>query len=120
MDPDIRITRIDWQPGQAEAVVVRVAKDAPANAADKLQAHAEQRVPYNTGALAASAQIESTAEGAALGYSAPYAPILHAHADDWTFQGGRSGHWLEEAIDEASADIAAAYADTARADWPGS
>jgi hypothetical protein len=115
----LTIAKVEWRPAAAERYAAQIARDAPAKAAEVLRAHAAAKVPYLTGSLASSAVIHTEDEGTVLGYTAPYAGVLHAHADDWAFNGGRSGHWLEEAIDEARDDLRAAYTDTARADWPG-
>ena len=56
--------------------------------------------------------------GVAIGYTAAHARYIHAHPE-WHFAGGRSGRWLEEAL-EAEADAAGALiADTFRSGWPG-
>lgn len=114
----LQITRVDWDAAPALDAADRLGRDATARAGERLLGSAGKRVPYRTGALAASAQLVAADDGVAVGYAAPHARYLHAHPE-WQFAGGRSGHWLEDAL-EAEADATGQLmADTFRSGWPG-
>jgi hypothetical protein len=114
----LEVTRVDWDPAAALDAADRLERDAMERAGERLLAAASRRVPYRTGALAASAELAVDDEGVAIGYGAANARFVHAHPE-WQFAGGRSGRWLEEAL-EAEADATAALiADTFRSGWPG-
>jgi hypothetical protein len=114
----LEITRIDWDPGPALDAADSLGRTALERAGERLLAAASARVPFRTGALAASATVALDDDGVAVGYSAPHAQYVHAHPE-WQFAGGRSGRWLEEAL-EAEADATGSLiADTIRSGWPG-
>jgi hypothetical protein len=114
----LEISRVEWGAAPAIEAADRLGRTALERAGERLLAAASRRVPYRTGALAASAQLAAGDDGVAVGYTASHARHVHAHPE-WNFAGGRSGHWLEEAL-EADADAAGQLiADTFRSGWPG-
>lgn len=114
----LEITRVDWDPGPALDAAESLGRTALERAGERLLAAASARVPCRTGALASSAELALDEDGVSVGYSAPHARVLHAHPE-WQFAGGRSGRWLEEAL-EAEADATGQLiADTIRSGWPG-
>jgi hypothetical protein len=114
----IEITHVAWDPAAALDAADRLGRDALERAGERLLDAAGRRVPYRTGALASSAQLAVDDDGVAIGYTAAHARVVHAHPE-WQFAGGRSGRWLEDAL-EAEADAAGALiADTFRSGWPG-
>jgi len=114
----LQITRVEWDATEALDTADVLGRDALERGGERLLASASRRVPYRTGALAASAELAVDDEGVAIGYTAPHARYIHAHPE-WQFAGGRSGHWLEETLD-AEADAAGQLiADTFRSGWPG-
>ena len=118
MADGIEITRVDWDPAPALEAADRLGRDALERAGERLLESAGRRVPYRTGALAGSASIAAEDDGVAIGYAAAHARVIHAHPE-WQFAGGRSGHWIEEAL-EAEADATGQLiADTIRSGWPG-
>jgi hypothetical protein len=114
----LEITRVDWDAEPALQSADALGRTALERAGERLLAAASERVPFRTGALASSATVAVDDEGVSVGYSAPHARYVHAHPE-WQFAGGRSGRWLEEAL-EAEADAAGSLiADTIRSGWPG-
>lgn len=118
MAEGIEIARVDWDAEPALHAADRLGRTAQERAGERLLEAAGRRVPYRTGALAASAALAVDDEGVSVGYAAPHARIVHAHPD-WQFAGGRSGHWLEEALDAEAAATGQLIADTFRSGWPG-
>lgn len=114
----LKITRVEWHPGEAMAAAHRAAEEAEQRGAERLFDAAQERVPYRFGDLADSGSIERVEDGVVVSYSAPYAPILRAHPE-WDFGGGRSGRWLDEAIEDQSDAIEGEIVDTFRAVFPG-
>lgn len=118
MSGGVKVTRVVWNPQKAERRVSELTKLANERAAERVRLEADKRVPYATGELAASAHVETSEHVVAVEYTARHGRYVHAHPE-WNFQGGRSGRWLEEAI-EASADpVGEVYADTLRSGWTG-
>lgn len=117
-DPALQITRVKWYPEAMLRDVDRLAGDSEEAGAQRLLDAANERVPYASGDLLDSGTITRTEDGAVVSYSVPYAPILRAHPD-WDFQGGRSGRWLDEAVEENGEAIGSDMADHVRAGWPG-
>lgn len=115
---DLRVTRVEWDPAPAIEAVERLGRTALERAGERLLAAAARRVPYRTGALAGSAELVAGEEGVAVGYAASHARIVHAHAD-WHFAGGRSGHWLEEALEAEADAVGQLITETFRSGWPG-
>jgi hypothetical protein len=114
----LEITRVDWDAAPALEAAEALGRTALERAGERLLAAAGRRVPYRTGALAASGALAVADDGVAIGYTAPHARYVHAHPE-WQFAGGRSGRWLEDAL-EAEADATAQLiADTIRSGWPG-
>jgi hypothetical protein len=114
----LEITRVEWDAGPALEVADALGRAALERAGERLLESASRRVPYRTGALAASAELAADDDGVAIGYAAPHARYVHAHPE-WQSAGGRSGRWLEEAL-EAEADATGQLiADTIRSGWPG-
>jgi hypothetical protein len=109
--------RNSWHPEHALAQIEHAAEEAELRGAQVLLNAANRRVPKDTGALEASGHVDRREGGAAVVYSAEHARYVHAHPE-WTFQQGRSGHWLEEAIETSDREINLAEADTMRAEWP--
>lgn len=114
----LRIDRIDWHPQRALATVDRLSARATERGGQVLLAGAQRRVPYRTGELAGSARLVAGDEGVAVGYEAEHARFLHAHPE-WNFQGGRSGRWLDEAVEDEADVVGRVMADTFRSGWPG-
>jgi hypothetical protein len=112
------ITRVDWDAAPAIDTAERLSQEALERAGERLLEAAGQRVPVRTGALAASASIAADDEGVSIGYTAAHARYVHAHPE-WQFAGGRSGRWLEEALDAEADAAGAVIADTFRSGWPG-
>ena len=114
----LEITRVDWDAAEALTTADTLGRSALERAGERLLAAASGRVPYRTGALAASATVELDDDEVSVGYTAAHARYVHAHRD-WQFAGGRSARWLEEAL-EAEADATGqVIADTIRSGWPG-
>lgn len=114
----LRITRVDWDASAALEAAEQLGRTATERGGERLLASAGRRVPYRTGALAASARLVAGDEGVAVGYTAPHARYLHAHPE-WQFAGGRSGHWLEETLEAEASAVGALVTDTFRSGWPG-
>lgn len=114
----LRITRIAWDAEPAIATAEQLGRQATERGGERLLASAGRRVPYRTGALAASARLVAGDDGVTVGYTAPHARFVHAHPE-WQFTGGRSGHWLEEALDADADAIGQLMTDTFRSGWPG-
>src|SRR4051794_34443236 len=109
----LQITRVDWDAAEALRTADVLGRTALERAGERLLAAAGQRVPVRTGALAASAALAADDDGVSVGYTAPHARYVHAHPE-WQFAGGRSGHWLEEALEEEADAVGALLADTIR------
>jgi hypothetical protein len=118
MADGIEITRVDWDPAPALEAADRLGRDALERAGERLLDSAGRRVPYRTGRLAASAALAVDDDGVAVGYAAAHARVVHAHPE-WQFAGGRSGRWLEEALDAEADATGQLIADTFRSGWPG-
>lgn len=118
MADGLEVTRVDWDAESAIEVADRLGREALERAGERLLEAAGRRVPYRTGALAASAALAVDDDGVAIGYAAPHAQIVHAHPE-WQFAGGRSGHWLEETLDAEGDATGQLIADTFRSGWPG-
>ncbi|HVM29527.1 MAG TPA: hypothetical protein VM305_01970 [Candidatus Limnocylindrales bacterium] len=117
MSSGMQITRISWDVGPLLRAVDRASERATARAGEAVLGAADRRVPYRTGALAASGSVEVTDEGTAVSYGTEYARVLHAHPE-WNY-GGRSGRWLSEAVDETATDVGGLMAGELRSGWPG-
>jgi hypothetical protein len=114
----LEITRTDWDAEPALDAARALSRDGLERGGERLLAAASARVPYRTGALASSAELAVVDDGVAVGYAAAHARFVHAHPE-WQFAGGRSGRWVEEAL-EAEADATGQLiADTIRSGWPG-
>lgn len=114
----LAITRAEWDAARALDAADALSRTALERAGERLLASAGRRVPYRTGALAASAALTASDDGVSVGYTAPHARYVHAHPE-WQFAGGRSGHWLEETLDAEAAATGALIAETIRSGWPG-
>jgi hypothetical protein len=114
----LQITRVSWDANEALDTADTLGRTALERAGERLLAVAAPRVPYRTGALAASAQLVAGDDGVAVGYTAPHARFVHAHPE-WQFGAGRSGHWLDEAVTAEAEATGALIADTIRSGWPG-
>ena len=93
--------RLDWRGGKASH---RVAKEADAGrgtmeAAKKLLADANKRVPYEYGDLERSSGIRNYRKVVYIFYDQPYAVRLHEHPE-YHFKRGRRGKWLERTIQD--------------------
>ncbi|CAN5750890.1 hypothetical protein BH23CHL7_BH23CHL7_17320 [soil metagenome] len=117
MSGGMEIKRASWDVGALLRSVDGASRRAEARAGEAVRQAADRRVPYRTGALAASGSVEVTDEGAAVSYGTEYARVLHAHPE-WNY-GGRSGRWLADAVDEAATDVGGLMADELRSGWPG-
>jgi hypothetical protein len=114
----LEITRVDWDSTAALGAAEQLGRDALERAGQRLLESAGRRVPYRTGALAASAALAADDDGVSIGYTAPHARFVHAHPE-WQFGGGRSGRWLEETLDAEADATGQLMADTFRSGWPG-
>jgi len=114
----LEITRVDWDAAPALEAADRLGRTALERAGERLLASASRRVPYRTGALAASAQLVAGDDGVSVGYTAAHARYVHAHPE-WDFAGGRSGRWLDETLEAEAAATGQLIADTVRSGWPG-
>jgi hypothetical protein len=114
----LEITRVDWNAAPALEAVDTLGRTALERAGERLLASASRRVPYRTGALAASATATVGDDGISVGYTAPHARYVHAHPE-WQFTGGRSGRWLAETLEAEAAATGQLIADTVRSGWPG-
>ncbi|CAN5567916.1 hypothetical protein BH23CHL7_BH23CHL7_23940 [soil metagenome] len=117
MSSGMEVTRVSWDVRPLLRAVESASKRATARAGEAVLGAADRRVPYRTGALAASGSVELTDEGAAVSYGTAYARVLHAHPE-WNY-GGRSGRWLADAVDESATDVGGLMADELRSGWPG-
>lgn len=106
-----------WNPEPAIREIDRAAHHAEQRMGEAWHRAAQARVPFNTGKLANSGEVAEDDGDVVVRYSADHARFVHAHPER-TFQHGRSGHWLEEAIDAAEGDMESAMIETMRADWP--
>jgi len=114
----LHIDRIDWHPEPAISAVEAAGSEGEERGGEHLLEAANARVPFETGELEDSGSIARDGEQVVIGYSAPHAVYVHAHPD-WNFENGRSGRWLEEAIDEEGAAVGDLLGDSVRAGWPG-
>lgn len=114
----LEIARVDWDARAALEAAEQLGRQATERGGERLLASAGRRVPYRTGALAASARLVAGDDGVAVGYTAPHARFVHAHPE-WQFAGGRSGHWLEETLEAEAGAVGGLIADTFRSGWPG-
>lgn len=114
----LQITRFEWDATEALDTADVLGRAATERGGERLLASASRRVPYRTGALAASARLLAGDDGIAVGYTAAHARYVHAHPE-WEFGGGRSGHWLEEALEAEADAIGQLMTDTFRSGWPG-
>lgn len=114
----LRITRVEWDPEPVLTTVNQLGRESLARGGERLLEAASRRVPYRTGALAGSARLVAGDDGVAVGYTAAHARYVHAHPE-WQFSGGRSGHWLEEALEAEADAIGQVMTDTFRSGWPG-
>lgn len=112
------ITRVEWDPEPALATAAELGRESLSRGGERLLEAAGGRVPYRTGALAGSAQLVADDDGVSVGYTAAHARIVHAHPE-WQFSGGRSGHWLEEALEVEADAVGQVMTDTFRSGWPG-
>ena len=114
----LEITRIAWDARQARSTADELTREALVRGGERLLDTASQRVPVRTGELAASAELTADDDGVSIGYTAAHARYVHAHPE-WQFAGGRSGHWLDDALDAAADATGQLMADTIRSGWPG-
>ena len=114
----LEITRAEWDATRALDTADALGRSALERAGERLLDSAGQRVPYRTGALAASAALAADDDGVSIGYMAPHARFVHAHPE-WQFAGGRSGRWLEETLDAEADAVGVLMGDTFRSGWPG-
>ena len=70
----LEITRVEWDPERALSTAEQLGRDALERGGERLLESAGRRVPYRTGALAASAQLAADDDGVAIGYTAPARP----------------------------------------------
>jgi hypothetical protein len=114
----IQIDRVSWHPEHAIAEVDHLSAEAALRAGELIRARADERVPFLTGDLESSAMVNLGHDGeVAVGYSTDYATILHAHPE-WNYNGGRSGRWLDEAVDMSEGEVALLMEETMRMGWP--
>lgn len=118
MADGLEVTRVDWDATEAVRTADALGGTALQRAGERLLEAAGRRVPYRTGALAASASVSVTDDEVAIGYTAAHARVVHAHPE-WQFAGGRSGRWLEEALEGEADATGQLIADTFRSGWPG-
>jgi hypothetical protein len=114
----LEITRVDWDAGKARSTADELIREALVRGGERLLDAASQRVPVRTGELAASAELAADDDGVSVGYTAAHARYVHAHPE-WQFAGGRSGHWLDDALDAEADATGQLMADTIRSGWPG-
>jgi hypothetical protein len=113
----MRIDQVSWHPEQAIEEIDLAGRRASIRGGEILLEAANQRVPYDTGELESSGELVESDDGASVGYTARQARYVHKHPE-WHFQEGRSGHWLEEAIEATAPEVEAVVAETVRANWP--
>jgi hypothetical protein len=118
MSDGLEITRIDWDASDALRTADTLVRTALERAGERLLDAAGRRIPYRTGALAASVALDVDDDGVAIGYTASHARFVHAHPE-WLFAGGDSGRWLEEALEAEAEATGSLIADTIRSGWPG-
>lgn len=114
----LHIDRVNWHPQHAIEAADRAGKDGAERGGQHLLEAANARVPFDTGELESSGSVRRDGELAVIGYEAAQGVFVHAHPE-WHFQNGRSGRWLEEAIDEEGAAVGSLLGDSVRAGWPG-
>jgi hypothetical protein len=114
----LEITRIAWDARQARSTADELTRAALVRGGERLLDAASQRVPVRTGELAASAELAADDDGVSVGYTARHARYVHAHPE-WQFAGGRSGHWLDDALDAEADATGQLMAGTIRSGWPG-
>jgi hypothetical protein len=119
MSQPFTIDRVEWRPERALLMVDRVAPVAEELGGQALLEAAHGRVPYRTGELAASGTVERGEGEVKVGYATKYAVVLHKHAGDWNFEGGRSGTWLEDAIAAEGDALGVVMGETFRSTWGG-
>jgi hypothetical protein len=108
-------TRIDWQPERTVNDVSRLGREAEARGAAQFVERGNQRVPFATGELAASAFVEASDDGALVGWGARHARPVRARGRALR---GRSARWVDEAMDEAEQQVGRTIEDTLRSGWP--
>lgn len=111
------MSHLDWHPERVLGSIERSARHAEHRTGELVLERANARVPYRTGELAASGELQDSDEGVAVVYHAEQARYVHAHPE-WDFALGRSGHWLEETISESAHEALGRMGDTVRAEWP--
>src|SRR5437899_11538864 len=105
MNDVFQIDRVSWHPEHAISEVDHLAAEAALRAGELVRARADGRVPFLSGALESSASVNRGHDAeVAVGYSTDYATVLHAHAE-WHYYGGRSGHWLGQAVDSCEGGV---------------
>lgn len=113
------ISRVKWDPEKALSTAEQLGRETTVRGGEMLLEQAREHVPYRTGKLSRSARLRADERGVAIGYTRWYARVLHQHADDWNFEGGRSGRWLEETIDSEAESIGRVIAEGFKSGWPG-
>jgi len=114
----LTIDRIDWHDELALLMVDRLSVEGEELGGRALLEAANRRVPYRSGELEASAAIERGEGEVVVGYRAVYAGVLNRHPD-WHYEGGRSGTWLEDAMESDGAVVGAVIEETFRSGWGG-
>lgn len=113
----LKIVASVWNTPLALGIAERAGSAAVEGGAQVLLDAALQRVPYRTGNLASTGAVVSDGLEAAVGFGTDYGPVLRANPD-WNYS-GRSGRWLDEAVEGAGSDVHREMEAAARSAWPG-
>lgn len=92
---------MNWSGDKVKALVHDQAVDAVFSAAELVLAEAGRKVPHDEGTLERSGETSIDTEKliANVSYDTPYAARLHEHPE-YAFQRGRTGKWLENAVND--------------------
>lgn len=112
------VDRMEFDEDVALEVAQQAAEAAAKAGAETLFREAQQHVPMDTGALSGSGRVVGEGTEWAVSYGEAYGNVLRGHPE-WNYQGGRSGRWLDEAIEGSASSVGSDMAEAAQASWPG-
>lgn len=88
---------LKWRGGKASHAVGKASEGATREAAEKILAEANKRVPYEYGDLERSAGVREYRKVLYIFYDQPYAVRLHENPQ-YNFRRGRRGKWLQRTL----------------------
>ena len=93
--------RVRWDSGPAKEKAKSESRQALAESAEFVLAHANDSVPLEEGTLARSGATSVEGDTAVISYDTPYAIRLHENPQ-YRFRHGRRGKWLELTFQEVA------------------